>query len=131
MAMCGKGESVDVDKLRSTCRKASMFSLRCTKGESQGVMQTPLTRALTLREAFLALPPHTTFALRFALALPTAFVMPSVRLLASLPNEDGLYAALEKMEAAEAALLSSGNGANMSHCVTLFRDYGLQFSIEQ
>ncbi|KAG9242071.1 hypothetical protein BJ878DRAFT_556490 [Calycina marina] len=32
--------------------------------------------------------------------------MPSIRFLASLPNEDGLYAALEKMEAADAASIT-------------------------
>jgi hypothetical protein len=32
--------------------------------------------------------------------------MPSIRFLTSLPNEDGLYAALEKMEAAEAASIT-------------------------
>jgi hypothetical protein len=56
--------------------------------------------------AFPALPPHTTFALQFALDLPTAFVMPSIRFLTSLPNEDGLYAALKKMEATEAASIT-------------------------
>jgi hypothetical protein len=32
--------------------------------------------------------------------------MPNIRFLVSLPNEDGLYAALEKMEAAEAASIT-------------------------
>jgi hypothetical protein len=32
--------------------------------------------------------------------------MPNIRLLSSLPNEDGLYAALEKMEATDAASIT-------------------------
>jgi hypothetical protein len=40
------------------------------------------------------------------LGCPTAFVMPSIRFLASLLDEDGLYAVLEKMEAADAASIT-------------------------
>jgi len=80
--------------------------------------------------ALVALP--ITFVLQFASALPTTFVMPSIRFLASLPNEDGLYAALERWRLQMRILsLSSGNEANTSRCATLFRDCGLQFSIEQ
>jgi hypothetical protein len=102
--------TTEEQKSRDACGDVGKCSRQTCQARVRGMALEPITSLSTLTALlssslfdFGITGDTSTFAVQFILVSLTEFVMPKSRLLASLPNEDSLYAALEKMEAKDAA----------------------------